>query len=376
MKYLQFQRCLVPSLLVASAMAAVPAWADPLPAVTQPELPPPQLEQADSTPAQPAPVAVPATITPSDAGEKVYDGSALPPFSPPTHEAPLPAFAPFDAPAAVPAPVAEVLERPPVCSGETVAPVATWHPHASLWATQFQYTNPWNLSKIQAVSLVAGANAPGGGWWLASAQSQTGLRYQTSDFRQDHNVVGGYLRWGLWQAEAVLGQAWTTASDTDGARLGQLGIGWQSPQFAAHLSASAVRYSARTTAQIDPKLSYFTRWLDLSLAGQVQTIDDNGQTTDWLGSAAIAANWRPWTQVSATALGWYGRRQWQVDAQGASLWSNNDLFIGGYRIELRYQSRAWWGLSAVWLDDFGRQQNALSHSFQVRGATLGARFQF
>ncbi len=261
---------------------------------------------------------------------------------------------------------------PPV---EVEAPVPNppvWRARVAVWGGRLQYTNPWALSAVNALTVVTGVDAQSGGVWAAAALSRTGLRYEAADFSQDAHLLGGWWRVGGLRLGASLGHLTTNATFSNGAWLGTLRGLWLPGRLGVDLGVATTVYPSHTVSQIDAQAVgvLSPRW-EAAVGTRVIVTEQEAKP-----SIRAGVTWRPNALLEVGASGWFGKSQYAVDAAGLSVWSNDDAFTGGYRGVVSWQVLPSLALDAIWQHDIGNAQHGLAHDFEVLGATCGVRATF
>lgn len=260
------------------------------------------------------------------------------------------------------------------CPAPVPAPAApaTLHGRVGVWGSHFGYTNPWALSDVSALTVLVGLDGVSAGAWLATGLSQTGLRYESTDFNQATHLASGWWQGRTLHLDATVGQLTTNDTDTDGTWLGALHGLWLAGAVGADLGVFTTRYPSRTVWQFDPQLVLVASpQFEAALGAEVIAFDAATRL-----SARAGVTWRPHPSLDLGLSGWAGRRQFAVEAGGMSVWSSDDVYRAGYRVALGWQFLPELALDAVWLHDFGNAQSSLRHGYQLLGGTLGVRAKF
>lgn len=248
-------------------------------------------------------------------------------------------------------------------------------------AAFYTYTNAFDLRDVKALTLTLSARfSMGLTLWLGATLSETVLNYQRDDYRQAAPTLGVSLKRGGWSGQ--LGGTVLVSSDSavDGAAVVSGSFGYLAERFGGFLDAAVSVYPAGTAAQLEPRFVWkpsedvtLSAGPDIrfTAAGLLSSAESDVQVA---GAASLSWQASPAWRLSLAGLA--GPRRFAVEYGGLGVWSNNDRYLGGYRVGLAWSPLEALTVQASWRHDFGNEQSSVANDFQLLGGTLGVLLVF
>ena len=258
----------------------------------------------------------------------------------------------------------------------------------SVWSTFLHYTDPWNQRNLISFSLSSDLLFPAGfGFWIGGAFSRTVLRYQAENFWQAAPILGIYY---LQRGFSIAGSAvwlFSNSEEVGSTRVGIIEGGYDGQVVGGGIRVSGSFYPRGNAFQIDPRMRFHIQNRAVISAGPELTIVDIKATpppqgsrspnrVQYLWSGHLHLQWMTGRLFTLYLGGYGGWRQYAVDAAGLSVWSSDDLFIGGYELGFNTKLGKYFGITALFRHDIGKKQYGMDHDFSVLGGSVGLHARF
>ena len=253
-------------------------------------------------------------------------------------------------------------------------------------ATYLRYLNPWNIRDLRSLYITGALTWPAGiTSWIGVTFSYAKLRYEVDDFRQLAPVIGIDYNAGGWSAGSSADWLFSNNDEVNSTVVATLHMGYDWKRAGIHISAAGSFYPSFSVYQIDPLGVFrigdrFELGIgpELMIVGAYPIGGPNPETADqeMLGSGKLDFRWRAYGPLTIFGSGFAGRRRYAVDFQGLSVWSNNDLFAGGYDLGFNVDACRHIGVYLDFRHYFGIEQEAMKHDFNLLGGAFGLRATF
>jgi hypothetical protein len=262
----------------------------------------------------------------------------------------------------------------------SIASTYDWVMGAALYGSYFHYTNPWNFKDLYGLAVTASANWPAPfGLWVGTNMTETVLNYEAKNHLQINPVLGVFVKKDGFGAAGSVSWLFSNRKTISNTKVLVLGAGYDKNWLGGGIELSASFYRPFQVFQADPRLRlHLDPKVHLTLGPEFIFLGDGrpGADGEKLSSTIFASihagiTYYPISILSLFAKGFYAKRSFVVEGSGLSVWTNNDVFKGGYELGAGFDISAGFSVSASLRHDFGAQQNGKNHHFQLVGGTLG-----
>ena len=252
--------------------------------------------------------------------------------------------------------------------------------------TYLQYTGPLFVKNVM------GAIASGDALWPVGVGIRVGAEYYYSElskgagdnYWQAAPLAGVEFGGGGWSGEVAGSWLFSNYASVNTAKIALARVGYESKVGGLSISAAGSFYPGLTVVQIDPRgVWHVNEKLSIGVGPELQEIGahrDGDPPQQILpqayGSFWAFVNWRVVEPLTLYVAGFAGERQYSVDLDGLTVWANNDLFVGGYEVNLSVAVGRGVGLFIDFQHEFGSHQEYLLHHFALLGGSLGLTASF
>ena len=231
-----------------------------------------------------------------------------------------------------------------------------------------------SVERVTSGVVVASVRWPAVSLWAGvTASSAAGVGGTSETLGAAH--VGVELRAGAFTGVLAGGLLKSDSSATDGGGFAVARLGVAAGAWTLGVRGAVMRLPGGNTAQVDPSLGVRLGAATLTAGPEVAVV--NGAT---LVSRHLRVDVALSERLGLWASGYYGRREYPVDADGLEFWTGSDRFRGGYRVGLRWTPADWLALSLTWRHDLVKDTQGNGYGYgastSLYGATLGVGVDF
>lgn len=260
--------------------------------------------------------------------------------------------------------------------------------NGTFWSTFLHYTNPWNQRQILSFSMSNDLMwKTGFGLWLGGTFARTVMRYQAANFWQVAPVLGLYYARNGFSIFGAACWFFSNFKEVANTKVGIVKGDYDGSVLGGGISMSGSFYPRGNAYQLDPQLrvriqnkATITAGPELTIitieSAQAEQGSQNRNSAKYLWSGHLGLSVIAHRLITVFASGYGGWRQYAVDAAGLSVWSSDDLFVGGYHAGMSSRLGNHMALTILFRHEIGRSQNGLDHDFSVLGGSLGLHARF
>lgn len=268
--------------------------------------------------------------------------------------------------------------------------------HENLYGTYLHYTNPWNQRNLINISASSAFTLPVGfGFWIGGTFTRTELRYEKENFWQAAPVAGIYFVRGGFAVSGSFSWIFSNDDNVDSTKVALLSGRYDGKTIGGGLDVSGSFYPLGNAFQFDPRIRFhmgnelvLSAGPELIIVAFKDETDESGGTMsrgtnnqmpykmNYHWSGHVNLNWTPHAVVTILLRAYGGYRQFAVDDEGLSVWTSDDIFVGGYLLGITLHLAKHMGLSVIFRHDIGKEQVNMKHDFSVLGGSLGIHANF
>lgn len=246
-----------------------------------------------------------------------------------------------------------------------------------------RYVYPATIEDIKYTTLTAWGLLPSGLLlWGGAGFTQASMPNATSDYYHIPAILGIGYRKPKWSLDASGGYLFSNNAYSDGTGLARLAGAFVPGKFGGALRGDVSIYPDFFVVQLGASLLLKPiERIELSVGPEVILVSDESKAVTqgqagWgvVASGHVGATLVVHRMIALMVTGFGGPQTRMVEASGLSIWTNDDRFMGGYTLGIRFQGVAHFCADLAFVHYIGVERQGLSNNFHLPGVSVGLSF--